>query len=125
MSTYYPEGEDLEIKPKQPRVKVPVEEVILRPDLSLKEAEEKWLNERFDRTHNFKYRPEVSTFYRTENGEAKLLYLRDVLDADIYEKAYDQVRDHRIYTPASNSKRAALKDSPGGVSIRLQRPAQA
>jgi hypothetical protein len=114
MSTYYAEGEDLEIKPKQPRVKLPVEEVILRPDLSLKEAEDKWLNQRFDRAHIFKYRPEASTFYRTENGEAKLLFLRDVLDGDIYNKAYDQVRDHRIYTPASNSQRAALKDSPGG-----------
>jgi hypothetical protein len=114
MSTYYAEGEDLEIKPKQPRVKVPVEEVILRPDLSLKEAEEKWLNKRFDRTHKFKYRPEGSTFYRTENGEAKLLFLHDVLDVDIYNKAYDQVRDHRIYTPASHSQRQALKGSPGG-----------
>jgi hypothetical protein len=83
MSAYYAEGEDLEIKPKQPLVKVPVEEVILRPDLSLKEAEEKWLNQRFDRTHKFKYRPEVSTFYRTDNGEAKLLFLRNVLDSDI------------------------------------------
>ena len=114
MSTHYAEGEDLEIKPKQPRVKAFVEEVIIRPDLSLKEAEEKWLNKRFDRTHLFKYRPETSTFYRTEDGENKLLFLRDVLSPDIFKKAYDQVRDHRIYNPASDSKRAALKGSPGG-----------
>ena len=114
MSTYFAEGEDLEIKPKQPRVKVPVEEVILRPELSLNEAEERWLNKRFDRTHTFKYRPELSTFYRTENGEAELLFLRNALDPDAYNKGYDQVRDHRIYTPASHSKRAALKGSPGG-----------
>jgi alkylated DNA repair dioxygenase AlkB len=114
MSTCHVEGDDLEIKHEQPRAKVPVEEVILRPELSLDEAKDRWLNKSFDRTHRFKYHPEVSTFYRTENGEAKLLFLRNVLDPDIYKKAYDQVRDDKIYTPASNSKRTALKDSPGG-----------
>ena len=60
------ESEDLEIKPRQPRVKMPVEEVILRPELSLKEAEDTWLNKRFDKTHVFTYRPKASTFFRTE-----------------------------------------------------------
>lgn len=116
MSKYYveAESEDLEIKPRQPRVKMPVEEVILRPELSLKEAEDTWLNKRFDKTHVFTYRPKASTFFRTEDGEAKLLFLRNVLSPDIYARAYEHVRDHRIYTPASNSKRAALKGSPGG-----------
>ena len=101
--------------PKEAKPKLHVEEVVLRPELSLDQAEDKWLNQRLDDSC-VKHRPEVSTCYRTPDGKAKLIFLRDVLDPDIYARAYEHVRNIK-YTPASNSRRAALKDSPGGDAL--------
>src|ERR1017187_5397858 len=97
--------------------------VVLHPELTLEQAEEKWrdknskrwLGQNLDKSI-VKYRPEVSTFYRTPDWHAKLLLLRGVLDADFYAKAYERVRQIK-YTPAANSKRAALKGSPGGEAL--------
>jgi hypothetical protein len=113
----------LDLRPKEAKPKVFVEEVVLRPELTLEQAEEKWrdknskrwLGQNLDKSI-VKYRPEVSTFYRTPDWHAKLLLLRGVLDADFYAKAYERVRQIK-YTPAANSKRAALKGSPGGEAL--------
>ena len=104
---------DAELKEGIP--KRDVEEVVLRPELSLGEAEARWLNQRLD-DRCVKYRPVVSTCYRTADGEVKLIFLNDVLDPIIYARAYEHVRNIK-YTPASNSRRAALKGSPGGDAL--------
>jgi hypothetical protein len=40
--------------------------------------------------------------------------LKDVLDQDVYENAYKYVNAPQMYSPASASRRACLKGSPGG-----------
>jgi len=95
---------------------VHIEEVVLLPELSLEQAEERWLNKHLDESC-VKYRPEVSTFFRTPDGQAKLLFLRDGLDSDAYNKAYASGVKEIKYTPASHSRRAALKGSPGGEAL--------
>jgi len=101
--------------PKEPRPKVPVEEVEIHPELTRKEAEAKWEkpNLRLDRKC-LKYPiPEESTFYRTPDGKAKILFLKGVLDPNYYRKAHDGVQQIK-YKPAKNSQRKCLKGSPGG-----------
>jgi hypothetical protein len=93
-------------------MKTPITEVLLRPDLSNEEAERKWTNKPID-PGTVKHRPSVSTHYHTVDGNAKLLLLRGVLDADTCTKMLGQLRQIQ-YSPATNSKRAALKGSPGG-----------
>jgi hypothetical protein len=97
---------------KEPRTKVPVEEVELHPALSREEARAKWLNRRL-KQKGFKYNPEKSTYYFTPDGKAKILFLRRVLDPDYYKQAYAAVQkiDYQL---AKYSKRACLKGSPGG-----------
>lgn len=105
----------LDIGRKEARPKLHVEEVVLQPELSQDQAEAKWLNQRLDDSW-VKHRPEASTCYRTPDGVVKLIFLRDVLDPDIYARAHEHLRKIK-YTPASNSRRAALKGSPGGDAL--------
>ena len=92
-----------------------METVILEPKLSYKAASKQWLNKQL---YGFqpKYMPTVDTFYKTADGEAKLLFLKDALDPDVYEKTLPSLRDVD-YTPAKNSRRACLKGSPGGDAL--------
>lgn len=107
--------DDIELPPKEAKPKLHIEEVVLHPELSLAAAEKKWLNKHLDESCA-EYRPKVSTFYRTPDGQAKLLLLRGVLDPDTYAKAYERLQQVK-YTPAANSRRAALKGSPGGDAL--------
>jgi hypothetical protein len=113
----------LDLRPREAKPKVLVEEVVLHPELTLEQAEEKWrdknskrwLGQNLDKSC-VKYHPEVSTFYRTPDGQAKLLFLRGVLEQDAYNRAHESVQQIK-YTPAANSRRAALKGSPGGDAL--------
>ena len=122
MTVYRVEGvedvsDEIAIKPKEVKPKLQVETVLLRPELSLKEAEDKWINKPIDPT-SIKYRPSVNTFYRTGDGKAKLLFLRDVLDADIRAKAYARLQQLQPHlTSCKNSKRRCLRGSPGAEAI--------
>lgn len=92
-----------------------METIILEPKLSYTKAKKKWRNKEL---YDFqpKYMPTVDTFYRTPDGEAKLLFLKDVLDADVYDKCLPVLQGVK-YTPAMNSRRACLKGSPGGDAL--------
>jgi alkylated DNA repair dioxygenase AlkB len=100
----------LDLRPKESKPKV-AEEVLLRPELSLKEAEKKWTNKPIDPTV-VKYRPTVSTYYETPDGKAKLLFLRDVLDVDTVAKAWEHMRNLRMVS-VKGSRRKCLRGSPG------------
>jgi hypothetical protein len=92
-----------------------METVILEPKLSYAAAKKEWLNKPL---YGFqpKYMPTVDTFYQTPDGEAKLLFLKDVLDANVYDKCLPTLQEIN-YTPAKNSRRACLKGSPGGDAL--------
>jgi hypothetical protein len=107
--------DEIAIKPKEAKPKVQVETVLLLPELTNKEAERKWTNEPIDPA-SVKYRPKVSTYYQTPDGKAKLLFLRDVLDADTHVKAYEHVRQIKG-SPAKASKRTCLRGSPGEEAL--------
>lgn len=101
----------LDLSPKEATPKLHVEAVLLRPDLSLSEAEKKWTNKPIDKGC-IKHRPTVSTYYHTPDGKAKLLFLRDVLDADTCAKAWEHIRNLQMVS-VKGSRRACLKGSPG------------
>src|SRR6185369_16534553 len=114
---------EIQLRPKEAKPKLHVEEVVLYPELTIEQAEEKWRDKSSKRWMGKNldescviYRPEVSTFYHTLDGQAKLLFLRDGLEQDAYDKADASVREIK-YTPAVHSRRAALKGSPGGEAL--------
>ena len=109
-----PESEQISV-PKPSPPKVHVEHVILYPALTLKEAKTKWENQRLT-LEGIQYQPKISTFFQTEDGKAKLLLLKGVLDKKPYDRAYTSVRNSD-YDPASNSRRKCLEGSPGGTAL--------
>jgi len=92
-----------------------METVILEPKLSYKAAKDKWLHKEL---YGFqpKYMPTVDTFYRTPDGVAKLIFLKDVLNADVYDKVLPVLADVK-YDAAAGSRRGCLKGSPGGHAL--------
>ena|SRR5882724_6914343 len=86
-----------------------VDEVILHPELTLQQAKDKWELKRLT-LENIKYQPKVSTFFRTPDGEAKLLLLKRILPKESYDAAYTSVRKMDY----SKSRRECLKGKPWG-----------
>lgn len=90
-----------------------IKEVELKPELTLEEAKIKWETKRLDQSCLRYPLPTVSTRYLLPDGQVPLLYLRGVLAEDSYNQAEASLRKID-YSPASNSRRECLKDSPGG-----------
>jgi len=99
--------------PKRERI----EEVVIRPKLSLAEAEKKFKG-RYLSHEDYDLRPTKSLWGKFEDGRTAFIYLTDGLSANsiAFETTHEAV--HRLkFNDVKNSRRAGLKKSKGGELV--------
>ena len=95
--------------------RVPIKELTVEPLCSLEEANKNFNDKYLDDSH-VKIRLSESTLIKTQEGETKFLFLKNVIPTESVESAWQMLPMLR-FRPAKSSRRLAIRDSGGGECL--------